>query len=399
MIAKNAAGQDGVFLAPGEAQEHLSNIKLRSLMTADKYSATIDETSNGLSRTLAALYEAYKGQQREGSWMDYDDQILLSLRLLGDDSPARRKWQQQWHCLLVDEYQDIEPAQELLVRILAAPEDQLLCVGDEEQTLYAFRRASVQRIICLDELYPALERIALAVNYRCPHAVVTASARLVRVNEIRFPKPISASAGEQPDAIALCAVTRCNDAAAAVAQTLASRQRGEIVVLARTTNALRPVALACADQGVKIDGPPKLFTPKGARLALQRHLQLVVEQGSASAELVRAVCQTPGRGIKDANASMIAAALRAGVTFSDAFADVKAPVRGGGKLLAPGDLFAALADCESAPDGVALLREEGGLDEWFAENDSMSGTDRFEFETLVVHPVIAFTHAVSTLPV
>jgi len=382
MIAKNAAGQDGVFLAPGEAQEHLSTIKLRSLMTADEYSATIDETSDGPSRTLAALYEAYEGQQREDGWMDYDDQILLSLRLLGDDPQVRRRWQQQWQCLLVDEYQDIEPAQELLVRIVSAPQDQLFCVGDEDQTLYAFRRASVQRIICLDELYPALERIALGVNYRCPHAVVTASARLIAVNEIRFPNPIAASAGEQPDTIALRAVTRINDAAAGVAQTLASRRRGEIVVLARTTNALRPVALACADQGVKIDGPAKLFGAHGARLALQRHLQLVVERVSASAELVSAVCRAPGRSIKDVDASVIAADIRAGATFQDAFQMVPAPVRSRGRLLAPGDLFATLAGCESAQNGVAVLREEGGLDEWFAESDGMGGTDRFELETL-----------------
>jgi len=381
-LAKNAAGEDGVFLQPSEAQKHLSDIKLRSLLSPEEYAATITADSDGLSRTLAALYEGYELQQREDGRMDLDDQILLSLRLLGADPQARRQWQQRWECLLVDEYQDIEPAQELLVRILAAPDDQLFCVGDEDQTLYAFRRASVQRIICLDEHYPGLERIALGVNYRCPEAVVAASARLVAVNEIRFPKPITAFAGEQPATIALHPVTRRNDAAAAIAQTLASRHRGEIVVLARTTNALRPVALACADQGVKIDGPPRLFTPQGARLALRCHLELVVERASASPKTVKAVCQTPGRSIGGVDPSVIAAHLRAGASFHDAFADVKAPGRGGGKLLAPGELFTRLSDCERAQDAVGLLRTEGGLDDWFAESDRMGGTDRFECETL-----------------
>jgi len=380
--AKNAAGGDGVFLAPGEAEKHLSDIKLQWLMTPKEYAATITDASDGLSRTLAALYEAYESLQSEGASMDLNDQIFLSLRLLGGDAKAREHWQQKWECLLVDEYQDIEPAQELLVRILAAPEDQLFCVGDEDQTLYAFRRASVQRIICLDELYPGLERIALGVNYRCPEAVVAASARLIAVNEIRFPKPIAASASERPETITLHPVTRINDAAARVAQTLASRQRGEIVVLARTSNALRPVALACADQGVKIDGPPKLFSAWGARIALQSHLQVALERVQVSTELVKAVCQTPGRSLKDGKATAIAVDLRAGASFHDAFVGIKAPARGRGKLLAPGDLFTRLADCVSAQAAVELLRDGGGLDDWFAESDGMGGTDRFESETL-----------------
>ena len=77
--------------------------------------------------------------------------------------------------MLVDEYQDIEPAQEQLVRILAAPQDDLFCVGDDDQTLYGFRRASVRRMIDLDLAYPGLDRVALAHNYRCPPRIVTAS--------------------------------------------------------------------------------------------------------------------------------------------------------------------------------------------------------------------------------
>jgi ATP-dependent exoDNAse (exonuclease V) beta subunit len=91
------------------------------------------------------------------------------------------------------EHQDIEPARELLVRILAVPHDQLFCVGDEDQTLYAFRRASVERIICLDMLYPALRRIALEIDYCCPATVVAACARLIAHNTVRFPKRIDAA--------------------------------------------------------------------------------------------------------------------------------------------------------------------------------------------------------------
>lgn len=379
--AREAVGRHGVWLAPPEAEAHISDIKLGLLLSPQEYADTISETSDGLARTLAKLYTEHDRLQRERGKMDYDDQILGALRLLRGNPEVRTSWQDKWQCVLVDEYQDIEPAQELLVRIIAAPHDQLFCVGDEDQTLYAFRRASVQRIICLDQRYPGLRRIALGVNYRCPAAVVAASDRLININKVRLPKRIAAFAGEQDGTVALHPVKRSADDAAGIAQALAARSRGEIVVLARTTNALRPVALACADQGVRIDGPPKLFTAWDARGALQCHLQLALQPRLASDELVKSVCQTPGRSIKQTQAA-IAKRLREGATFEEAFAGVKPPNRGDGTLLAPGILFTELAACEDAQAAVELLRGEGGLDEWFETDDEMGGVDRFECASL-----------------
>ena len=101
---------------------------------------------------------------------DFDDYIFSSLRLLQEQPDVASRWQERYSAVLVDEYQDIEPAQELLVQTMAAPEDLLFCVGDEDQCLYAWRRASVERVIELDQLYPGLERHALGRNYRCPRS-------------------------------------------------------------------------------------------------------------------------------------------------------------------------------------------------------------------------------------
>ena len=228
-----------------------------------------------------------------------------------------------------------------------------------------------------------LQRIALEINYRCPAAIVAASARLIAHNTVRFPKRIDVAPGRaDPGTITLRAVKRQIDAAADVARTLGSAQRGEIVVLARTTNALRPVALACADAGVAIDGPARLFVATGARRALTQHLQLAVAPRQADASLVAAVCQTPGRGLPQGAEAAIAAALEAGVGVRDAFADVPAPRRGRGALLAPGELFGELGELSDAGDAIALLRTGGGLDDWFAQEDRMGGLDEFESEVL-----------------
>ncbi|HTC72422.1 MAG TPA: ATP-dependent helicase [Solirubrobacteraceae bacterium] len=382
MTAKKQAGEDGVWLDPAHAKSALSNIKLGLLMTAEQYADSIGATEDAEARTLAALYKAHEALQRERKQVDYDDLILKAVLLLRQDAETRAIWQARLHYLLVDEYQDIEPAQELLIRMIAAPHDELFCVGDEDQTLYAFRRASVERIIRLDGLYPGLERVALGVNYRCAPSIVAASRTLIAVNRVRFPKRIEPDPErEQPGTIELQPVVKAADAADRVAQTLARHARGEVVVLARTTNSLRPVALACAARGVAIDGADRLFEPVGARRALEAHLHLAVAPQQADARLIQRVCQEPGRGLRS-GAQAVATRLQAGASFADAFQGVEAPKRGGGKLLAPGELFTQLAACSDATAAVTLLRGPGGLDDWFEDEDRMGGLDQFEGEVL-----------------
>jgi DNA helicase II / ATP-dependent DNA helicase PcrA len=373
----------GVWIKPSDAAERLSQIKLGRLMTPEEYEAAVAESEDPQERTMAALYRHYEELQHEQGRVDFDDLVFKAYLLLREDEQVRGQWQARYQHLLVDEYQDIEPAQELVVRIIAAPHDQIFCVGDEDQTLYAFRRASVERIICLDELYPGLERVALKINYRCPAKVVGASRALIDRNRVRFPKPIEPD-GNRADAgkISLYPVERPAEDAAEIARLLQSKERGEIAVLGRTTNLLRPVALACADFGVRVDGNDKLFTPVGALAALQQHFQLAFKPEEATEELVYRVCQSPARSLRRGDSTRaVANRLRAGHSFEAAFDRAPAPRREGG-LLAPGKLFEALASIDDAAHAVGWLRKEGGLDSWFAESDGLGSLDQFEAEVL-----------------
>jgi superfamily I DNA/RNA helicase len=388
--AKTEAGSDGVWINPSEAAEKLSQIKLGLLLTPEEYTPVAAASEDPEEVTMAALYVAYEEKQREVGRMDFDDMVLKAVLLLRENEQIRGQWQTRFQQLLVDEYQDIEPAQELIVRIVGAPHDRLFCVGDEDQTLYAFRRASVERIICLDGLYPGLQRVSLGINYRCPERVVRASRSLINLNRVRFRKPIESSPHRDDDGvISLLPFERQAEDAADTAKLLKTMERGEVTVLGRTTNALRPLALACADIQVPIDGNPKLFEPSGARLALQQHLRLAFFPEEATDQLVHRVCQTPSRGLggktkaSHDNACRIAAQrLRRGDDFEAAFEGALAPRRDRGSLLAPGELFTALADCESGDEAIALLRGEGGLEAWFEESDDLGGLDQFEVEAL-----------------
>jgi ATP-dependent DNA helicase UvrD/PcrA len=373
-----------VWVETGEATEKLSQIKLGLLLTPEQYAEVAAESGDPEQLAMATIYTEYEKMQRQERRVDYDDLVHRAVLLLRGNEEVRGRWQARYEQLLVDEYQDIEPAQELIVRIVASPDDKLFCVGDEDQTLYAFRRASVERIICLDELYPGLERVSLGINYRCPAKVVAASRSLIGINRVRFPKPIEPSPYRPEDEgqITIHEVTGAAEDATEIAKLLKTRQRGEVAVLARTTNLLRPVALACADLDVPIDGNEKLFEPRGARLALQQHLRLALHPEEADSNLIRAVCRTPSRSLNPKAEHPIAASLRQGQSFEGAFERIPAPRRAGGSLLAPGELFEALRDAVSAKEAVFLLRGEGGLDAWFEEADELGGLDQFECEAL-----------------
>ncbi len=383
--AKGAAGEHGVWLDPPEAQSGLSDIKLGKLQTASEYAASLTGTSDDREHTLAALYTAYEELKRtEGGNPDFDDMIMRAVLLLRTDPAVRDRWQHKCEHVLVDEYQDIEWSQELLVRIIAAPHDQLLCVGDEDQTLYSFRRASVRRIIDLDLLYPGLQRVALKINYRCPRDVVFASGTLINHNGVRFPKDILPFHEEHPGSAVTLRPLSTQESGVVTAQQLKGCQRGEVAVLARTTDALRPAALACADPDFKvpIDGPDKLFAPTGARRALEDHLRLAFNPHEADAKLIKRVCQKPSRSASSTQMQRALELLKADSSFELAFEDVAPPTRARGKLWAPGELFMAVSECSDAAKAIDLLRKVGGLDEWFQDAEKMGGLDEFEYEVL-----------------
>lgn len=379
-----AAREEGAWVDVADARAAVSDIKLGLLATPPEFRRRAHERPDG--PTLARVYELYEQQLVEQEVNDFDDHVLLAVRALREDSELRARWQARFSQVLVDEYQDIEPAQELLVRILAAPQDGFFCVGDEDQTLYGWRRASVRRMIDLDRAYPGLQRVSLAHNYRCPPEIVAASRRLIEHNTVRFPKPIQPAPDRAAGGTGALALHEHEDqaqAAGAVAGVLAARHRGEIVVLARTTNLLRTVALACVDLGVRIAAPEAVFEPRGARQALEAYLRLCAYPQEARPQDVMLVCRAPNRGLPFEAEGQAVERLRRGRTFSESFAALMAGDRQRSKLDRAGTILDALAAMTDASRFIAFLRGAGGLDEHFAEYErAFGGTEQVELEVL-----------------
>ncbi len=226
-----------------EARRAISNFKLAA-MIPPREALRLANNAHPKERIAARIFDLYEKELAHRHLLDFDDLVAKAVTLLQTNQAARRRWQQKFQRVLVDEYQDIEPSQALLVGILAAPQDSLFCVGDEDQCIYAWRRATVQRIIELDQVYPGLERHALIRNYRCGKRITKASRKLIEHNRIRFNKPLLAGVKEQGEIVAASFPTRAAGAAIA-ARLIHSADPENVVVLARTSRLLEEVKNAC----------------------------------------------------------------------------------------------------------------------------------------------------------
>jgi len=203
----------------------------------------------------AATLDAFAALMAIRGQIDFDDLVVGAVAALEADPQLRSQWQARFSHLCVDEFQDVDAAQLRLVRILAAPEDNLFVVGDDDQTIYAWRLADVRRILEFPNRYPDARRVILEVNYRCPPAVVAAADRLIATNRERVPKRLRAAVpGPQThDAVPITTwALRGPDSVDELAAVLPgwAADAGRLAVLARTRAELGPLILALLRSGI-----------------------------------------------------------------------------------------------------------------------------------------------------
>jgi ATP-dependent DNA helicase UvrD/PcrA len=199
------------------------------------------------------LVDAYRAMLASTGSVDFDDLVVGAADALESDPRLRLRWQERFSHLCVDEFQDVDAAQFRLVRMLSEPQRNLFVVGDDDQTIYAWRLADVRRILGFEALYPGTRRVQLATNYRCPAPVVAISRRLIGVNSERFAKTIEASPSAVADPGTILAYPTDHAAwpEGLVGLAAAEADAGRTVCfLARTRSELGPMLLALARAAV-----------------------------------------------------------------------------------------------------------------------------------------------------
>ena len=142
---------------------------------------------------LLFLVNEYESYLREFRQMDFDGITRHCRSLLSDDPASLAVWQARFRFILIDEFQDISPEQYEIIKLLAAPENNLFIVGDDDQSIYGFRGASPDSMQAFMKDYPDAERIFLDVNYRCNSRIVDAAGTVIRENINRVEKQIRAA--------------------------------------------------------------------------------------------------------------------------------------------------------------------------------------------------------------
>ena len=190
MHRDNLSGADSKELI-AKAIRRISDWKNDLLLPAQAISSA--ETPEDLQ--LAHLYELYERNIRAYNAVDFDDLIALPTRLLQNNPEVRDKWQNRVRYLLVDEYQDTNTAQYMLVKLLVGVMGRFTAVGDDDQSIYAWRGAKPENMALLAEDFPNLNIIKLEQNYRSTSRILKAANSVITNNPHLFEKQLWSDKG------------------------------------------------------------------------------------------------------------------------------------------------------------------------------------------------------------
>jgi ATP-dependent DNA helicase Rep len=189
----DSSGQIKDLLPPGSKPDAVEAMK--QLISRAKNAGLSPEQAAAAARSgreheAASLYARYQKRLKAFNAVDFDDLIRLPVELLESDAECVAGWRERIGYLLVDECQDTNDAQYRLLRALAGDAGQFTCVGDDDQSIYAWRGANPDNLLQLGTDYPALRIVKLEQNYRCSNRVLRAANALIANNPHEHPKTL-----------------------------------------------------------------------------------------------------------------------------------------------------------------------------------------------------------------
>jgi DNA helicase-2/ATP-dependent DNA helicase PcrA len=242
-------------IAPGVSAATLARLdtafsRLKLDLRADPAVAARDPGAG----PVVQAWVAYEQALADRGALDFDDLVRRALERLERSRGLLDRWRAACAHLLVDEAQDLDRSQLDLALLLAAPENRIFMVGDDDQSIYGWRLADVRRVLGLASALPGLRRVDLVTNYRCPRPVVERAVRLIEMNRERFAKRIRPG----PSATGrIVLAPAADDDAVRIRRVLASwpADASTRAVLARTNAELRPAVVAALELDLPFRAP------------------------------------------------------------------------------------------------------------------------------------------------
>ncbi|MFT0762295.1 DNA helicase PcrA [Actinomyces sp. F1_1611] len=308
----------------------ISDLK-NELITPSQYFEQVP--SDPVSEVVADAYAEYQKRLTQANAVDFDDIIMRTVQTLQAHPDVTEYYQRRFRHILVDEYQDTNHAQYVLVRTLvgvdrsALPPAELTVVGDSDQSIYAFRGASIRNIEEFELDFPNAHTILLEQNYRSTQNILSAANAVIKHNGGRRPKNLWTAQGAG-DPIVVDAADSEHDEARLVVREIDDLgakgvDMGDIAVFYRTNSQSRALEELLLRMGIpyRIVGGTRFYERQEIKDALA-YLQAITNPDDTVA--LRRIINTPRRGVgARAEAALMAHADRYGISLGEALADAR----------------------------------------------------------------------------
>ena len=262
----------------------------------------VDQEDDDYQLASIEVYERYESALIAQNVVDFDDLLLLCLRLLEQNDEVRLRLQNRWQYLMVDEYQDTNGAQLELLRSLTGERKNLCVVGDDDQSIYGWRGADIRNIRSFQRHFSGAQRVMLLTNYRSTGHILSVANAIIEQNPDRYDKRLRA-ASHDGEPVRVSAVededTEAEEVASRVLSLTASGvSPGDIAVLFRSNVQARPIELAlrAAHVPYRVVGGMDLFDRKEVKDAIA---YLRVLHNPDEEQALRRIVNWPTRGIGD----------------------------------------------------------------------------------------------------
>ena len=327
-----------------------------------------DRAVGWFEKKVAEAYRVYQRRLAESNAVDFDDLIMQTVRLFQERPEVLAEYQRRFRYVLVDEFQDTNVAQYELLKLLAAEHRNLSVVGDGDQSIYAFRGATVRNILDFEADYPEANVILLEQNYRSTQTILSAANAVIANHLERKPKNLWTAIGSGNPIVRYQAENEHDEAAFVVEEVERLHEAGlgygKVVVFYRTNAQSRPLEEVFVKAGLpyKIVGGVKFYDRREVK-DLLAYLKATVNPLDTVS--LRRVLNVPRRGIGDTSERAIDRfATEEGIPFGDALRRAgEVPGLGARQVRAVADFVAVLDELAA---GVAESRSPSVLvqDAW-----------------------------------
>jgi DNA helicase-2/ATP-dependent DNA helicase PcrA len=292
--------RDPKRFTPRGIHNQISHAKNR-LISPDEYA---NQVQSFYDQTVADVYQLYQRRMFASNAVDFDDLLMLTVDVLERFPDVREKWQKAFRYILVDEYQDTNHAQYRLLQLLAEKHQNLMAVGDPDQSIYSFRSADINNILDFERDFPGTRTVALEQNYRSTSLILQAANTVISNNRERKSKELWSELGDGEPVRVLEVEDEHAEArfvAAGIAGLVEEGFSGdEVAIFYRTNAQSRVLEDVLVRQGVayQVIGGPRFYERAEIKDAIA-YLQVI--DNPYDAVSLQRIANRPRRGIGDSS--------------------------------------------------------------------------------------------------